>query len=269
MKNNLSKVINRTSKLFMCLVIGLTLTFSCADPYLYDNTEPEWLGESIYDYLEKDGHFQNYIRLINDLDYDDVLKLTGSKTLFVANDSAFTEFYKNNQWGVSSYEELSLAQKKYLFKFSMINNAYILSRLANFNVGGTLYEGIAMRQSTSLNAIDSIPFVKDDELPTSLYWDGRREKGIYLLKDNTDYPTVFFTQAFLNKYAFTNEDLTILLGLNSRSANDVHVFNNKVVTRDITCKNGYIHVLQSVMAPPTNMAQYIQDNKGRDPTKST
>jgi len=269
MKNNLSKVINRTSKLFMCLVIGLTLTFSCADPYLYDNTEPEWLGESIYDYLEKDGHFQNYIRLINDLDYDDVLKLTGSKTLFVANDSAFTEFYKNNQWGVSSYEELSLAQKKYLFKFSMINNAYILSRLANFNVGGTLYEGIAMRQSTSLNAIDSIPFVKDDELPTSLYWDGRREKGIYLLKDNTDYPTVFFTQAFLNKYAFTNEDLTILLGLNSRSANDVHVFNNKVVTRDITCKNGYIHVLQSVMAPPTNMAQYIQDNKGSDPTKST
>lgn len=269
MKNNLSKVINRTSKLFMCLVIGLTLTFSCADPYLYDNTEPEWLGASIYDYLEKDGHFQNYIKLINDLNYDDVLKLTGSKTLFVANDSAFTEFYKNNQWGVSSYDELSLAQKKYLFKFSMINNAYILSRLANFNVGGTLYEGIAMRQSTSLNAIDSIPFVKDDELPTSLYWDGRREKGIYLLKDNTDYPTVFFTQAFLNKYAFTNEDLTILLGLNSRSANDVHVFNNKVVTRDITCKNGYIHVLQSVMAPPTNMAQYIQDNKGSDPTKST
>lgn len=269
MKNNLSKVINRTSKLFMCLVIGLTLTFSCADPYLYDNTEPEWLGESIYDYLEKDGHFQNYIKLINDLNYDDVLKLTGSKTLFVANDSAFTEFYKNNQWGVSSYEELSLAQKKYLFKFSMINNAYILSRLANFNVGGTLYEGIAMRQSTSLNAIDSIPFVKDDELPTSLYWDGRREKGIYLLKDNTDYPTVFFTQAFLNKYAFTNEDLTILLGLNSRSANDVHVFNNKVIKRDITCKNGYIHVLQSVMAPPTNMAQYIQDNKGSDPTKST
>lgn len=269
MKNNLSKVINRTSKLFMCLVIGLTLTFSCADPYLYDNTEPEWLGESIYDYLEKDGHFQNYIKLINDLNYDDVLKLTGSKTLFVANDSAFTEFYKNNQWGVSSYDELSLAQKKYLFKFSMINNAYILSRLANFNVGGTLYEGIAMRQSTSLNAIDSIPFVKDDELPTSLYWDGRREKGIYLLKDNTDYPTVFFTQAFLNKYAFTNEDLTILLGLNSRSANDVHVFNNKVIKRDITCKNGYIHVLQSVMAPPTNMAQYIQDNKGSDPTKST
>lgn len=269
MKNNLSKVINRTSKLFMCLVIGLTLTFSCADPYLYDNTEPEWLGESIYDYLEKDGHFQNYIKLINDLNYDDVLKLTGSKTLFVANDSAFTEFYKNNQWGVSSYEQLSLAQKKYIFKFSMIDNAYILSRLGNYNNGGTLYEGIAMRQATSLEAIDSIPFVKGDALPTSSYWDGRRENGMYLLKDNTDYPTVFFTQAFLNKYAFTNEDLSILLGLNSRSADDVHVFNNKVIKRDITCKNGYIHVLQSVLVPPTNMAQYIQDNQGTDPTKST
>ena len=269
MKNKLNKVFNRTPKLLMCLVIGLTLTFSCADPYLYDDEEPEWLGASIYDYLEQDGHFKNYIRLINDLNYDGVLKLTGSKTLFVANDSAFTEFYKSNAWGVSNYDELTLAQKKYLFKFSMIDNAYILSRLANFNVGGTLYEGIAMRQETALEAIDSIPFVQGDNLPSSVYWDGRREKGIYLLKDNTAMPTVFFTQAFINKYGFSNEDLSIILGLNSRSLNDVHVFNNKVVKRDITCKNGYIHVLQSVMVPPTNMAQYIQDNKGSDPTKST
>lgn len=269
MKNKLNKVFNRTPKLFMCLVIGLTLTFSCADPYLYDDEEPEWLGESIYDYLEEDGHFKNYIRLINDLNYDDVLKLTGSKTLFVANDSAFTEFYKNNAWGVSNYDQLTLAQKKYLFKFSMIDNAYILSRLANFNVGGTLYEGIAMRQETALEAVDSIPFVKGDDLPSSAYWDGRREKGIYLMKDNTAMPTVFFTQAFINKYGFSNEDLSIMLGLNSRSLNDVHVFNNKVIQRDITCKNGYIHVLQSVMAPPTNMAQYIQDNNGTDITKST
>ena len=63
MKNKLNKVFNRTPKLFMCLVIGLTLTFSCADPYLYDDEEPEWLGESIYDYLEEDGHFKNYISI--------------------------------------------------------------------------------------------------------------------------------------------------------------------------------------------------------------
>lgn len=260
MKNIIRKGISVSAKLILTVLVGLTLFTSCVDDYIYDDKEPDWLGASIYDSLKADGRFTTYVRLIEDLEYDEVLKLTGSKTLFVATDSAFTEFYKSNPWGVKNYDGFSLAQKKMLFKFSMINNAYILERLANFYSNGILNEGIAMRQITELEAIDSIPFVKDNDLPSSVYWDSRRANGIYLLRDNTDYPTVFFTPAFLKKYAITNDDLNTLLDLPSRKDDDVHIFNNRIVSRDIVCKNGYIHVLQSVMIPPTNMAQYIHEN---------
>lgn len=105
--------------------------------------EPEWLGASIYDYLKNDGHFNTYVRLIQDLNYTEVLSKTGSKTLFVANDSAFNEFYKNNEWGVSSYEQLSLAQKLIL-NYGMINDAYLVEMLSNYNAG-VLKEGAGLR----------------------------------------------------------------------------------------------------------------------------
>jgi hypothetical protein len=45
-----------------------------------------------------------------------------------------------------------------------------------------------------------------------------------------------------------------------REQNDAHIFNIKVVERDITCKNGYIHVLQDVLIPPVNIAEHLRRN---------
>jgi uncharacterized surface protein with fasciclin (FAS1) repeats len=93
-----------------------------------------------------------------------------------------------------------------------------------------------------------------------MYWDYYRGKGIYILKDNTPQPIVYFTPAFMTKYAFTTDDFSTLLGVPSPSSSDVFIFNDKVIKPDITCKNGYLHILQNVLVPPTNMAQYIKSN---------
>ena len=258
MKNYFVKTLCQLDKLLIIIVIGAAMFASCVDDYYYDNKEPNWLGTNIYDSLRTNGHFTNYVKMIDDLGYTDVFKLTGSKTLFVASDSSFTEFYKNNVWGVKDYSQLSMSQKKMLFKFSMINNAYILKTLANY-YDGTFHEGIAMRRQSELAVLDTIPVEMGNQLPTSPVWDYFRFKGIHVLKDNTIRPLVYFTKDFLNKYSITDDDVQILTG-SSRSGNDVYVFNDKIVYRDITCKNGYVHVLKDVLIPPTNMAQIIHDN---------
>jgi len=259
MENYFIKSLFRQKKMLIILVMGLTLLASCTDDYIYDKKEPTWLGSSIYDYLKTDGHFTNYIKLIDDLGYSDVLKLTGSKTLFVANDSAFTEFYKKNNWSVNSYTGLTLSQKKMLLNFTMINNAYLIHTLTNY-YDGAQHEGAAMRRLTALTALDSISFDIGNKVSTGKYWDNYRTKGIRIMKDASDHPLVFFAPQFLSKYAFTDEDFSTLTGGKTRAANDVFVFNSKVIKQDIVCKNGYVHVLQNVLIPPTNMAQYIQDN---------
>lgn len=245
--------------LLMLWILSVLLA-SCSDDYIYNKTEPEWLGASIYDYLKDDGSFKIVVQLIEDLDYAEVLGRTGSKTLFVANDSAYNEFFKNNEWGVSSYDELSLSQKKLLLKYATLNNPYTLSKLSNYNSSGTLIEGLAMRQETEYVPIDSVSFSTNDELPTSPYWDYYRDKGIFEVKDNTKKPIVYFTKDFIDKYALTEEDFALISGGERSSASDFYVFNNKVIQRNIRCKNGYVHVLQKVLIPPANMAEYIHDN---------
>ena len=111
------------------LLIGTTaMMTSCDDEVL--TGQPSWLGNSIYERLQEDGHYSTVLRLIDD-DPDnmkEVLGHTGSKTLFVADDDAYEAWFQNKSWGVRRYEDLTTAQRKLLLKNAMINNAYSQGR---------------------------------------------------------------------------------------------------------------------------------------------
>lgn len=262
----MKKIVQKTKTgtgILLALVFSLLIMSSCKDDYYFDDELPDWLGESIYEYLEKSGRFKVYVSLIDDLNYKQVLSLTGSKTLFVASDSAFNEFFKSNEWGVKRYEDLTLAQKKLLLNFSLINNAYLIETMSSYFADGVYHEGTAMRRESALDPIDSLNYESGERVSVGKHFDNYRVKGIYLLKDNTKSPTAYFTQKFLNKSGITDEDMdyisgNIFSGKPSRVRNDVHVFDAKVIERDIVCKNGYIHVLNKVLIPPTNMADKIE-----------
>lgn len=242
------------------MLLGLLGAVSCKKEYEYVDKSPDWLGASIYDYLKTDGHYTYFVQLIDDVRYTEVLKKTGSKTLFVAPDSAFVTFFQSNPWGAKNYSELTLAQKKLILNYSMINNAYLIETLSNYNAGGsdggTLMTGQAMRHATAISVLDSIPFEKGDALPNGAFWNTHKTKGLHLLKDDTSWPLVHFLQKQLDIASITNDDFQIITGL-TRTVNDAHIFGCKVVSRDIVCKNGYIDVLAKVLVPPYNMADYI------------
>jgi uncharacterized surface protein with fasciclin (FAS1) repeats len=244
------------------MLIGLFMAISCEDKYTYDEKEPDFLGANIYDYLKQDGNYTNFVKLIEDAGYQEILTKSGSKTLFVASDSTFEKFYEDNPWGVKIYDELSKAQKSLLINYCMINNAYLIETLNNYNTGGnnegSLVLGQAMRRSTAVEVIDTVPFLKGDELPNGVYWNKYKEKGIYLLKDQTSWPIVYFFQKMMDTKGMKNEDFEAIYKI-TRQANDAYIFDKKIIKRDITCKNGYIHVLNGVLLPPKNMADYIQD----------
>ncbi len=244
----------KTASLFLVLF----WLVSCKDDYIYDDSEPEWLGSSIYDYLNESDNFNYFIRLIDDVGYKDVLSKTGSKTLFASNDSVFAIFFQENRWGVTSYDQLSLSQKKLILNFAMINNVYLIETLANYN-NGELQTGTAIRRSTAISVLDSIPFESGEMLPNGKYWDSYKEKGLYILKDATPWPLAHFMQSNLDFAGITNDDFQLITGA-ERKMGDAHIFNNKIIKRDITCKNGYVHVLENVLIPPVNMAVHMHQH---------
>ncbi|WP_455587763.1 fasciclin domain-containing protein [Bacteroides sp.] len=218
---------------------------------------------NIYDYLKESGEFTYFVRLIDDLNYKDVLQKTGSKTLFPAKDDAFERFFETNTVGVRNYEMLSPAMKRMIMNSSMINMAYLSTMLSNLTMSTTgTSEGQALRQRSTSTYLDSISFIKDERLLENSYWNRFSKKGgLYLVDDESPTPLVYFTPQHMAVQGITNEDFSIL---NNREKDyqpgDIYVNGIRIIQKDIICKNGYIHVLEEVLLPGKNMSQIIRDN---------
>ena len=262
-----------------CLLSTCGVTYSCSDDYDLDETRPAFLGQSIYDELKARDKFSTVIRLIDDLDYKEVLSKTGSKTLFVADDAAYSQFFANNPWGVKSYDDLSLAQKRLLLKSSMLDNAYVLEMMTT--IQGPV-KNLCLRQLSSVSVTDSIPYFRWNKLPNNLnnvdgnaqtpdprYWDELRQQsrgGVYMALDKTVPMLTHFLQAQMKEKSITNKDISFILGLDGTSEewntteNRSYIYDARVIEPDVTCLNGYFHVLNKVLVTPGTMAEVIRKN---------
>lgn len=262
MHSNLNRKRIIVLSLFCVSLCSLCFT-SCKDEYFYDEREPDFLRGNIYDYLDESGEFTYFVRLINDLNYKDVLQKTGSKTLFPAKDEAFKRFFETNTDGIRSYDMLSPAMKRLIMNSSMINMAYLSNMLSNLTVQGSTgpSEGQTLRQRSTTTYLDSIAFIKDQSLFEHSYWSRFAERGgLYLADDESPSPLLYFTPQHMAAQGITNEDFSILNNGKSYEAGDIYVNGVKIIQKDIICKNGYIHVLEDVIMPSKNMSQIIRDN---------
>lgn len=263
-------------KLYFCVSLALAgWMTSCVDKNeeVDADSKPEWLGASIYAELQNPnqnaltGTFNYYLRLVNDLDYAETLNKTGSKTVFPANDEAFERFFKQNDWGVSSYEQLTESQKKLLLYSSMLDNAMLVSMLSNTSGSDGIMRGYAMKHQTAIDAIDSIThFYSKAQMPEgNKYWTQYYDHGIDIVSDNTTPMMVHLTREYMVNNGITTvgegSDFEILTG-QPYTDGAAYVFNNRIITKSPytdgkTCQNGYIHQVENVLLPPGNMAQEI------------
>lgn len=242
-------------------VAAAMLNVSCADDYPYDDSEPTFVNSNVYDFLKEDGRFSTYVRLIDDSrDLPEILRRTGTKTLFPATDEAFARFFEDNLFGVHRYEDLTPAQKRLLLGASMINMTYLSGTLSNMpNLGdGTVAEGMAVRRSCSLDVLDSIPSVTVTNTPNQ-YWAAHAGHTIYMLSGSTPAEMVHFTDRLADIKGITEEDLQLIMG-EKYSRGGLYVNNTSVGQKDIVCKNGYVHVVNDVMMPAKNMDDIIAAN---------
>ena len=282
-------------KFFFCVSLVLTgLMTSCIDKNeeVDANSKPSWLGESIYAELKNpsahgllSGTFKNYLQLIDDLGYAEVLNRTGSKTVFPANDDAFERFFASNDWGVKSYRDLSDVQKKLLLYSSMLDNALLVGMLPNVSNGTNEPDkGQAVRHQTTVEATDTLRFipgsgsenVRPDQMPANNpYWKDYYANGLYTVSDHTNPMMVHLTREYMLNNSITTlgdqSDFAVLTGTPYADGN-AYIFNVGVMKNpstgryisDVTCQNGYIHQMEDVIVPPGNMGEVLRN---KDNTK--
>lgn len=282
---------HRLSKLYTLSLLAMCMLFvggslqSCQDwldDYKYDDEEPTWLGASIYDFLKAGtpGHtYNNFVAIIDSLGERETLAHTGSKTLFVADDAAFEEFFKNNPWGVKSVGEMTKAQMKLLLYSAMLDNAMLLDMMSSTGAGSQ-NDGTCLRRVTSSSVIDTIPLVTGAEMPTyNKYWDAlrgtERNENLRIAMDGSQPMMVHFLYDYLKNNSIKASDIAFLfrkngVQTNTYTDNEALVFGHKLVgsgvstdgfsddSMTITCKNGYIYRLDAVLLPPSNMAAELR-----------
>lgn len=261
--------LRRNAIMALCAVSVAGAVSSCKDDYTWDDGNPSWLGSSIYDYLQEDGNYKNFTKLIDDLNYKEVLSKTGSKTLFVANDDAFNTFYQTNSWGVKSYDQLTQSQKKVLLHSAMINNAYLLEMMSSTAAGtgdnDEPEKGQCLRRETASENTDSVSHLFEADIPHSYnsddkdYWSRFRnsEKGIYLALDATTPMMTHFLATQMAAQNITDDDFEKIIG-KTREKSDAYIYDCKVLKQDVTCQNGYINVLDKVLITPQNLAEVLR-----------
>lgn len=244
--------------LLAAMVIG-TLS-SCEDKYDLDEKLPPNFGKSLMDYLNENG-YENYRRLVTDLGYEEALSGASLKTLFAANDEAFERFFRSNQWGVHSYEQLTPAQKKLLLYSSMLDNSLQLMNLTSTTGLNGVTEGNCMRRSTALSLYDSVPVIYPSEMPDNgKAWQYYRQnnKAIVCMKDMSAAPMMFLIEKFLLNNKITNEDVNFLFNNSiDRQAGDAYVNGIAVTEGNQRSANGFLHQMQDVLVPLDNMAEII------------
>ena len=244
--------------------------FSCSDRYNLDEDQPSGL-DNIYGYMKNRGNFTNYLHLIDDLGQAEILSKTGSKTMFIADDDAFAEFYAHNDWGVKKYEDLSLAQKKLLLNTSMIDNPYSTTMLSSAQAPGTgrPAKGEVCRRATSMSLLDSVMVVTsataDDILPDNPYFNELRANhdSIVLFTDASNpAPMLHFTGKFVtsNQLSFSDIDFIYNQPEGTFHSDDIYVNNSRVTKSNIFCKNGFVHQVDKVLVPLDNMSEIIRKN---------
>ena len=248
--------------------------YSCSDEALdRENDQPTGLN-SLYGYVESQGNFTKFVQLIQDLGEKDILAKTGSRTLFVADDAAFDEFFKSNPWGVRSYSELSLAQKKILLYSAMIDNPYPTTLLSSAQPGsstGGPVPGEVFRRVSSQSILDTVEVIPSnmyaEKLPKNKFFEAIQTLDtIVLFKDATAHPMIHFNGKFLQGNKLSTTDVDFLYGNpdGTFKTEDVYVNNAKVKVAEgkanIFCSNGFIHEVDKVVLPLDNMAEIVRTN---------
>ena len=261
MQNIISKV--RFVLCGIAAVMAISIT-GCKDGYEWTEEKPVWLGESIYEELQRRGEFSIFLQMANDLGRGEFLKKTGSVTVFAATDDAYRSYFAKH--GIDG-NHLTPAQKKYFVNTAMLENAYVLDLLTNLSTTDGIAKGQVMRRTNTQWAVyDSISMVAAVTLPQATpnhdWWKRLREleQPSYNIIEQGTQPMIHFLWRQMMTKGITPTDFSHLFGGLSFNEEDVYINNVKVREGNITCQNGYIHIMDDVPVPLPSMAAYMAQN---------
>jgi len=212
---------------------------------------PSWLEPPIYQVLEKQGKFTNYLKCVDKTLYAGTLKASGLYTVFAPNDEAFKKYLSAK--GYASVSDMPDSLANQIVSYSIVYNNYSFDRLTDVLSGGWDTLTSIKKKTAYYETIHQENYMGKNiwvwDIPASTF---------NLADQNYKYIPFYLSRNFESNRtaAQAAEDYgcfysTPYTGNNVQSAS--------IITKDMKAENGVAHEVDQVLEPLPTLEKLIKD----------
>lgn len=243
-------------KLSVCWML-LFLTFmSCRKATFEDYYgRPDWLASPIYQQLDSMGDFKSFLHCIELAGYKNTLGSAGSWTVFAPTDAAFATYLAEQ--GISDLSGVDKALAEGIVRMSMVYDGERIEKLTDYFSQQGRLEGFAFRRRAV-----HYDFVEEeigaDGRVRKIVSTNRRPDITYAANDNNNKHLTFFFESYMSQRGLGAADYNIFYPNSQYTGLNVGGAQIDPLRHNIAAENGYIHVVDKVLAPEQSIDQYLR-----------
>jgi uncharacterized surface protein with fasciclin (FAS1) repeats len=213
---------------------------------------PGWLEPPIYQVLEKQGKFTNYLKCVDKTLYAGTLKASGLYTVFAPNDEAFKKYLSAK--GFASVADIPDSLANQIVSYSIVYNKYSFDRLSDVLSGGWDTLTSIKKKTTYYEMVHQENFQNKN----IWVWDAPTSGLNYVGDQNYKYIPLYLTRSFgqSRTTAQAADDYSIFYSTPYTGNN---VQSASVVTKDMAAENGVVHEIDQVLEPLPNIEKLLND----------
>lgn len=254
---------------FWVLILIFTI-FSCQkefDPY----ARPEWLDGKVYTQVKSDENLSTFAKCIELTEYDKLLDVSGSYTVFAPTNEAFELYFSNNP-SYNQVEDIPLAELSDLVKYHIVQNPWTREQLRSLDVEGWIDpddeyndEPRGYKRETLLLRDDRNYGVKilEDDIEELIIVDTLESTWHRkIATDSRKYAPLFY-QEYFQLYNLQLADYSFFFDRSFESPDDIFYVNAKIAENEIPAENGFVYSIDRVVEPLPSASEILSDKNGK------
>ncbi|MEI7421861.1 MAG: fasciclin domain-containing protein [Prolixibacteraceae bacterium] len=232
------------NKRFFFILIFFFIFWGCEKERQQFYKIPENLDGEIYKKLVADGRFTKFVAAIDKVPgIADELNSSGLFTVFAPTDEAFSNYFRDSK-DYKSIDQIPVSELSKMIKFHILKWMIFKSQFDNPGATGDAFD--VFTYETRMSESNYKSYSDKDKTFRNIYYENKRVQV---------YSGSFWAYKGINK-----ADYTSLYGPQALISPNFNVMGSSVIEMDIASGNGVIHVLNSVLGYPRNIAQEIDQN---------
>ena len=237
------------TKVFILVPLLILLFVRCNDDKETYFNRPAWLQPPIYQVLQKEGKFTNYLKCVDRTLYASALKSSGLYTVFAPNDSAFKVYLQTKNYPTIADIPDSLVNQ--IVSYSIVYNNYSYSHLTDVLSGGWDTLTSIKKKTTYYETIH-----KENYKGNSIWvYD---MSSFNLGEQNYKYIPFYLSRVFESSrsHAQAASDYGIFYST-QYTGNNVQSAN--IIRKDMLAENGVAHETDQVLEPLPTIDRILND----------